>query len=86
MADATAAQGLSDDYKRLQEEHKRLQREHKDLQAVGKAWQTLNDEAQALARFNAKQLKAEEAANILGVKDVRTVQARAARLNGKVTQ
>ncbi len=85
QADATAAQNLADDHKRLQEEHKRLQREHKDLQAVGKAWQTLNDEAQALARFNAKQLKAEEAASILGVKDVRTVQARAARLNGKVT-
>lgn len=86
QVDASAAQALADDHKRLQEDNKRLQAANKELQAVSKAWQTLNDEAQALARFNARQLKAEETANIIGVKDVRTVQARAARLNGKATQ
>lgn len=85
QADTDAAQALADDHRRLQEEHKRLQAVNKELQAVNKAWQTLNYEAQALARFNAKQIKAEEVAGILGVKDVRTVQSRAARLNGKVT-
>jgi hypothetical protein len=86
QADATAAQTLADDHKKLQAAHKELQGDYKELQNINKAWQTLNDEAQALARFNAKQIKADEVADILGVKDVRTVQARAARLNGKVTQ
>lgn len=92
QADATAAQELADTNKRLQADNKRLQDDNKRLQGSIKeqhaalaAWQTLNDEAQALARFNAKLIKAEEAANIIGVKDARTVQARAARLNGKVT-
>lgn len=86
QAEDNAAQEIADAYNRLQETYKRLQADYKAQQATLKAWQTLNDEAQALARFNAKQMKVEEVATIIGVKDARTVQARAARLNGKVTE
>lgn len=86
QAEDKAAQQIADDYNRLQEAYKKLQADYKAQQATLKAWQTLNDEAQALARFNAKQMKVEEVATIIGVKDARTVQARAARLNGKVTE
>lgn len=82
QADASAAQALADDYKRLQDAHKRLQADHKEARAALKAWQTLNSETQALARFNARQINAEQAAAEIGVKDVRTVESRAARLNG----
>lgn len=83
QADANAAQIAANEYKRLQDGHKRLQADYKELQATLKAWQTLSSETQALAQYNAGQIKAEEAAAALGVKDVRTVQSRAARLNGR---
>ncbi len=82
QADATAAQTLTDEYKWLQEEHKRLQGQLKEQQATLKAWQTLNHETQTLARFNARQIKIDEAAAVLGVKDTRTVESRASRVNG----
>ena len=82
QADAAAAQALADDHKRLQEENKRLQGQLKEQQVTLKAWQTLNNEVQTLARFNAKQIKVDEAAAVLGVKDARTVENRASRVNG----
>lgn len=82
QADASAAQRLADDYKRLQDDHKKLQAAHKEQQVVIKAWQTLNAEVQTLARFNARQIKVDEAAAVLGVKDARTVESRASRVNG----
>ena len=82
QADAAAAQALADDHKRLQEENKRLQGQLKEQQVTLKAWQTLNNEVQTLARFNAKQIKVDEAAAVLGVKDARTVKSRASRVNG----
>ena len=82
QADASAAQTLADDHKRLQDDHKKLQALYKEQQATLKAWQTLNAEVQTLARFNAKQIKVDEAAAVLGVKDTRTVENRASRVNG----
>lgn len=82
QADAAAAQTLADDHKRLQEENKKLQGQLKEQQATLKAWQTLNNEVQTLARFNARQIKIDEAAAVLGVKDARTVESRAGRVNG----
>lgn len=89
QADAEEKQALANENKTLQDSNKALQATIKDLQksikdqqAIIKAWQALNIEAQTLARFNAKQITASEAANIIGVKDERTVQSRAEKLNG----
>lgn len=71
-------------HKTAQESIKGLQEQIKEQQEIIKAWQTMNKEAQALVRFNAKLITAEQAASMIGVKDVRTVQTRAEKLNGVV--
>ena len=87
---------IQDENKRLQDETNRLQALTNQLQTkadklqtavneqqpIVKAWQSLNEEHQTLAKYNAKILTAEQTANILGVKDARTVQSRASKLNG----
>ena len=66
----------------LQTKADRLQTAVNEQQSIVKAWQAMNKENQALAQYNAKLLTVEQAANILGVKDARTVQSRASKLNG----
>lgn len=78
----TAADEAQATIKRLQVRTERQQAEIERQQAIIEAWQHLNEEAQTLARFNAGQIEAEQAASIIGVKDIRTVQSRAAKLNG----
>jgi hypothetical protein len=87
---------IQNENKRLQDETSRLQALANQLQTradslqtavneqqpVVKAWQSLNEEHQTLAKYNAKILTVEQTANILGVKDARTVQSRASKLNG----
>ena len=82
QADDLENRKMQEAYKHLQDDYKRLQIANKEQQAASKAWQTLNNETQTLARYNAGQIKATDAANQLGVKDTRTVQTRAAKLNG----
>lgn len=74
---------------RLQREHERLQKALSALQAKWdgvqpalKAWEKLNQETQTLAFVLAHEVTPQQATGILGVKDVRTVQARAQKLNG----
>jgi len=66
----------------MQEETERYQSQVVTVQTIVAAWQSLNSEAQTLARLNAQQITPEQAAQLIGVKDVRTVQARAEKLNG----
>lgn len=87
---ANQAQALAKDwqakYNQEQERNKSLQTQIRQQQETIKAWQALNTEVQTLARFNAKLITAEQAANMIGVKDVRTVQSRAEKLNGVTKQ
>lgn len=76
---AEAAQASASEW---QDKFKQSQETIKSQQAIIKAWRTMNEEHQTLAKFNAKLVTAEQAANIIGVKDVRTVESRAAKLNG----
>jgi hypothetical protein len=82
QADTSAMQELAAENRRLQDSNRQLQATIKDQQKIIKDWQALNVEAQTLAQFNAKLISVEEAASKIGVKDVRTVQSRAAKLNG----
>lgn len=66
----------------LQAQIKRMQESSREAQTIIMAWHSLNEEHQALAKFNADLITAEQAAQLIGVKDVRTVQARAEKLNG----
>lgn len=66
----------------LQAQIKRMQDTNKEALELARAWHGLNQEYQTLARFNAKQITVEQAAQLIGVKDVRTVQTRAEKLNG----
>lgn len=59
-----------------------LQARLRDAHSPLKAWQKLNPETQTLALFLSGELSAEQAADKIGVRDARTVQNRAARLNG----
>lgn len=68
--------------KQLEDGYGRLQNQVEQQQSILKAWQSMNQETQTLARFNANLITAEQAADIIGVKDVRTVQSRAQKLNG----
>lgn len=77
-----AANQLQAETNRLQARVNELQEQSKSQQEIIKAWQSLNKEAQVLARYNAKLLTAEQAASMIGVKDPRTVQSRAEKLNG----
>lgn len=90
------AKHLQGENKRLQAETNRLQTLTNELQikadelqtavneqqSIVKAWQSLNNEYQTLAKVNAKIIDLEQAADIIGVKDTRTVQSRASKLNG----
>lgn len=90
------AKHLQGENKQLQKETNRLQALANELQTkannlqtavneqqpIIKAWQAMNKEHQTLAQYNAKILTAEQTASILGVKDTRTVQSRASKLNG----
>lgn len=92
----TCARKLQEQHKGLQSENITLQNQIKaeqetaklqqvrlkEQQGIIKAWQSLNMEHQTLARFNANLITAEQAASLIGVKDARTVQARAEKLNG----
>lgn len=73
---------LQSDCKELQERCNQLQATNKELQTIVKAWQSMNSEVQTLARLNANLITPEQARDLIGVADVRTVQARAERLNG----
>ncbi len=57
-----------------------LQTTNKELQEINKAWQKLDTETQTLARFKAGLISATHAANIIGVKDTRTIHTRAEKL------
>ena len=72
QADATSMQG----------QIKSMQETIKEQQTIIKAWNSLNSEYQALARLNSDQITPEQAAAIIGVKDTRTVQSRAEKVNG----
>jgi hypothetical protein len=86
QAKAREAQALAEarqaEINQLQEANKRLQERNRSQQDIIRAWQALPKDTQALARFRAEQITDEEAARIIGVKDVRTVHNRAERLNG----
>ena len=69
-------------YNEAQTAIKELQTHNKRQRTIIKAWESLNTEAQTLAQFNAKQITAKQAAEAIGVKDVRTVRSRAEKLNG----
>lgn len=77
-----AANQLQTETNRLQARVNELQEQNRGQQEIIKAWQSLNKEAQVLARYNAKLLTVEQAASMIGVKDPRTVQSRAEKLNG----
>lgn len=66
----------------LQKENERQQGQLLQAQATLNSWHYLTHEQQALAQFKAGQITAEQAAQLIGVKDTRTVQARAEKLNG----
>lgn len=68
--------------RQLKERETLLQAKDKEIGDIMLAWQSLNGEHQTLARFNAKLVTAEQARDMLGVKDLRTVESRAAKLNG----
>lgn len=65
----------------VQAETEQMQTKLDQMQAIHKAWQALNPETQTLARFNARLLTAQDAAEELDV-HVSTVRRKARLLNG----
>ena len=78
----TAANELRAAVDQAHAQRDQLQKRIDQLQPIVEAWQALNNEHQTLARFLADQVTAEQAALMIGVKDVRTVKSRAEQLNG----
>jgi len=79
QAETSRLQALAN---QLQTKADNLQTAVNEQQPIVKAWQAMNKEHQTLAQYNAKILTVEQTASILGVKDARTVQSRASKLNG----
>lgn len=78
----TAVNEKQESAKHWQAKAQKAQEELNKLQPIIKAWQSLNDETQALAYFLSGQSTVEQVADEIGVKDTRTVQSRASKLNG----
>lgn len=78
----TQNESLQGENGRLQKRLARLQAQLDEAQTPLKAWAKLNKEVQTLALVLAKEISPQQATDIIGVKDVRTVQNRANKLNG----
>ncbi len=77
----TAYAPLQLQLEQVQHETNRLQNQINVLRPLDKAWQTLNQEAQTLAYFNARLLTAQTVAEQLGI-HVTTVRRKAKQING----